>query len=136
MTKTKERVDSRLPQTPEARRRRRDRIWKPLATVAAVSLAAGVAYGTAEGLKAIDNATKVTIDSVDETMPQGGDYISLAKQAVVDLGLNPDEFNAIRIGQEVTGDPTPQPGQSVTFDEVQHWYGATTVEGHTVDTDN
>jgi hypothetical protein len=110
-------------------------VRRALAGVAIVGSAVALAVGTSEGFKAIDEATKHTVDSVTETMPKDGDYISLAKQAVIDLGLDPDNFNETRIGQEVTGDPTPQPGQPVTFDEVEHWYG-TTVEGHTVDTDN
>lgn len=105
-----------------------------VAVLLAVTLAGG--YGAAEGLKTIDNATQHTVDSVTETMPNGGNYITLAKQAVIDLGLAPDQFNATRIGQEVKGNTIPQPGQQVTFNEVQHWYGETTVDGSTPATNN
>jgi len=118
-------IDAKLPQSDEAIKRRKNRILKPLAVVALVAAAAG----TIEGLKAIDTATVKTIHSVTETMPDGGNYISLAKQAVIDLGLNPNDYNTIRIGQEVTGSANPQPGEVVTFNEQQHWYGEISVDG-------
>jgi len=121
-------IDSKLPQSEEAIKKRRNRILIPLAGVALVA----AALGAVEGLKAVDNATERTVASVTETMPNGGDYISLAKQAVIDLGLNPNDYNATRIGQEITGEPNPQPGQPVKFNEVQHWYGEIDVEGSAV----
>ncbi|TAL14426.1 hypothetical protein EPN95_02950 [Patescibacteria group bacterium] len=104
-----------------------------VAVVLTLALSAGV--GAVAGAEAIDNNTKHVVGSVTETMPQGGDYISLAKKAVIDLGLNPDDYSATRIGQEVKGDSTPQPGQQVKFDEVQHLIGMS-VEGTNLDANN
>jgi hypothetical protein len=129
-------IDSRFPQSPEAKKKRRDFIYKPLASVALLGVAFGGAAAAGTGLRLIDEATQRTIDSVTETMGHDEDYITLAKRAVIGLGLSPDDYSETDIGNGVEGDATPQPGQQVTFDEVQHWYGATSVEGHTEDTDN
>jgi len=128
-------IDSHFPQTPEAKKKRRDFIYIPLATAALAGIAFGTAAGIGTGFRMVDEATQQTVDSFTDTVGKDEDYITLARRAVIDLGLSPDEFNAVQIGQDVEGDATPQPGQQVTFDEVKHWYGATTVQGHTEDTD-
>jgi hypothetical protein len=136
MNKVLQSIDARFPQSPEAKKKRRDLIYKPLAAAALIGVTVtGVAVVEA-GLRSLDEATQKTVDSNVQIMGQGEDYITLAERAVIALGLNPDSFSATEIGQNVQGDAMPQPNQQVTFDEVQHLFGTTSVEGHTVDTDN
>lgn len=133
MNKVTQVVEANIPRSAEARNNRRKHIYRPLAIIAIASSATLVGLGIGEGLQAIDKTTQTTTASVTETMPNGGNDIQLAKQAVIDLGLSPNDYSPTDIGQGVNAPANEQPGEAVKFDKVHHWYGIDTVEGSVVD---
>jgi len=135
MNKVLQSIDAHFPQSPEAKKKRRDLIYKPIAATALLGIAFSTAAAVGNGLRIVDEATQKTVDSVTETMGQNEDYITLAKRAVISLGLSPDDYSETDIGNNVETDSNPKAGQQVTFDEVRHWYGTTSVVGRTEDTD-
>lgn len=81
ITKADAFIDSKLPQSPEAIRRRRNRLLAPLAVTA---IAGVVAFGVASNVEHVDGSAIVQID----TNPKGN--IAEVQSAISGMGIDLD----------------------------------------------